>query len=129
MVVTDFKDNYLMYENMVIRQITSLDDFFGIHEMLRQIFNDEYGFAYEDRILPENKFSDKPIDVVNKLLHYFGDKYFFVFTVNDAHYYSLLGLQDKKIINFGIDLKMLDVQKVYVMEMDKTKDLKKYDTV
>lgn len=129
MVVTDFKDNYLMYENMVIREFSSLEEFFGVHEMLRQIFTDEYGFAYEERSNPANNYTDTAVETMNKLLDYFGDKYFFVFTVNDAHYYSLLGLQDKKIINFGIDLKMLDVQKVYVMEMDKTKDLKKYDTV
>lgn len=129
MIITDFKDNYLMYENMLIREFSSLEEFFGVHEMLRQIFTDEYGFAYEERSNPANNYTDTAVETMNKLLHYFGDKYFFVFTVNDAHYYSLLGLQDKKIINFGIDLKMLDVQKVYVMEMDKTKDLKKYDTV
>ncbi|MEZ5109836.1 MAG: hypothetical protein R2829_12820 [Bacteroidia bacterium] len=129
MVVTDFKDNYLMYENMLIREFSSLEEFLGVHEMLKQIFSDEYGFAYEERNKPGNNFGDTPVEAINKLLDYFNDKYFFVFTVNDAHYYSLLELQDKKIINFGIDLKTLDAQKVYVLEMDKTKDLKKYDTV
>ncbi|MCC6383915.1 MAG: hypothetical protein LC117_06505 [Bacteroidia bacterium] len=129
MIITDFKDNYLMYENMLIREFSSFEEFLGVHEMLKQIFSDEYGFTYEERNKPGNSFSDTPVEAINKLLDYFGDKYFFVFTLNDAHYYYLLELQDKKIINFGIDLKTLDARKVYVLEMDKTKELKRYDTI
>jgi len=129
MIITDFKDNYLMYENMLIREFSSFEEFLGVHEMLKQIFSDEYGFTYEERNKPGNSFSDTPVEAINKLLDYFGDKYFFVFTLNDAHYYYLLELQDKKIINFGIDLKTLDARKVYVFEMDKTKELKRYDTI
>lgn len=129
MIITDFKDNYLMYENMVIREIASLEEFLDIHEMLYQIFKDEYGFAYQERKNPENNFSDTPIEAMNKLLDYFGDKYFYIFMVGDLHFNSLVTLQDKKIFNFGIDLNKLDKEKIYMMEMDKTKDLKKYDTI
>ncbi|MBL7890776.1 MAG: hypothetical protein JNL24_14580 [Bacteroidia bacterium] len=129
MIVNDFNVNFNMYENMAIWQIANLDDFFKSHEMLEEIFKKEYGFPFNERIEEKNNFIDKDIEVTSKLLDYFGDKYFLVFTNKDSSHNILKELQDKKIINFGMDIYVLHPDKVYVLEMDKTKDLQKYDKI
>lgn len=127
MVITDFSDNILMYENMSIWEIKSLDDFFKAHENLLEIFEKEYKFSFTKLSEQGADFKDSNIMVVSKLLDYFEDKQFFVFSNNDKHHNDLRLLQDKKVINFGIDIHVIHPKSVYVLEMDKTKDLKAYD--
>lgn len=129
MVINDFKEKYIMYENMAIWEIAGLDEFFKSHEMLYEIFEKEYGFKYEDRNKGDRKFDDTVLSIANRLLEYFGDKYFFIFTNGDKHHSDLKELQDKKIINFGIDVHVINPQRIYVLEMDKSKDLEHYDTI
>lgn len=129
MICTDFKDNYQMYENMAIWEIKSMDELFRSHEMLFEIFEKEYGFPYADRNHPDNRFQDDILEVCTKLLAYFGDKFFFIFTYANANFQILTELQDRGFINFGLDLRKLNRDNVYVLEMDKTKDLKMYDTL
>ena len=127
MIVTDYREQYLMFENMQIWDITSMEDFFTSHKMMHQIFLKEYGFDYSQRDEPGKNFTDSDIMVVSKLLDFFGDKHFFVFSNNDKHHNDLKFLQDKKVINFGMDIYVLNPNRIYVLEMDKTKDLQKYD--
>jgi len=127
MTVTDFSENYHLYENMAVWEIKSMEDFFKTHENLYEIFEKEYGFAYNK--LNENKtnFTDTDVMLVSKLLDHFGDKEFFVFSYNDKHHTDLKRLQDNKVINFGMDIHMIHPSRIYVLEMDKTKDMMKYD--
>ncbi|MCC7050298.1 MAG: hypothetical protein IT239_00770 [Bacteroidia bacterium] len=126
MIVNNFADDYLMFENMSIWEIKSLDDFFSSHESLKEIFEKEYGFSFE-KIKEQEAFKDSDKIVVSKLLDYFGDKHFFIFANNDTNHNELKKLQDKKVINFGMDIHVIHPTKTYVLEMDKTKDLKMYD--
>ena len=128
MIANDFSEKYLLFENMAIWDIPSMEDFFTSHNMMLEIFEKEYGFHYSQRYGKENNFTDGDISVVEKLLDCFGDKHFFVFSYNDRNHAILKELQDKKVINFGIDIHVLNPKKIYVLEMDKTKDLQKYDT-
>ncbi len=127
MIANDFGENYLMFENMAIWDIPSMEDFFTSHNMMLEIFEKEYGFPYSQRNGKENNFTDGDISVIEKLLDCFGDKYFFVFSNNDRNHAILKELQDKKVITFGMDIHVLHPKKIYVLEMDKTKDLQKYD--
>ena len=129
MTVKDFGTKYLMYENMSIWEIKSLDELFKAHESLHEIFEKEYGFPYGELSKRRNDFRDSDMTVVSKLLDHFGDKQFFIFSYNDNHHSELKNLQDKKIINFGIDIHVVNPNRIYVLEMDKTQDLKAYDTV
>lgn len=126
MTITDFSDNYLMYENMSIWEIKSIDEFFKAHESMPEIFEKEYGFPYDKRN-EHNAFKDSDIMVVSTLLDNFGDKYFFIFSNNDKHHNDLKAIQDKKVINFGMDIHVIHPTRIYVLEMDKTKDMKMYD--
>jgi len=67
--------------------------------------------------------------VVSKVLDYFGDKTFFIFENNNKHHNDLKQMQDKKIINFGIDIYVLNPTHIYALMMDKTSDLSKYDNL
>lgn len=127
MIVTDFKENYNMYENMSIWVVNSLDEFFKAHEFLMEIFENEYRFPFDKRNEQANPFDDTDIMVVSKLLDHFGDKQFFVFSKTDKHHKDLIEIQNKKIINFGMDISSIEPNKIYVLEMDKTKDLSMYD--
>ncbi|MCO5237699.1 MAG: hypothetical protein M9933_15680 [Chitinophagaceae bacterium] len=126
MIVSNFTDNYLMYENMSIWEIKSIRDFFKAQESLAEIFEVEYGFPYGE-LHKQTDFRDTDIMIISKLLDHFGDKQFFVFSYNDPHHNELKNLQDRKIINFGMDIHVLNPQRIYVLEMDKSKDIKIYD--
>ena len=120
MVVTDFSEKYAMYENFQIWEILNLDDFFQSHTMLFEIFKKEYGFPFEKRNESGKKFEDTDIEIVSKLMNYFNDKQFFIFSLNDNNHKELITLQERKIINFGIDICAIEPSKLYVLDMDKT---------
>ncbi|MBX7202152.1 MAG: hypothetical protein IT240_01635 [Bacteroidia bacterium] len=126
MTITDFRNNYRMYDNMSIWEIKSIDDLFKAHESMQEIFEKEYKDSYA--ALQEKGSFNEPLSMtVSKLLDYFNDKQFFVFSYNDKHHNDLKALQDEKIIHFGIDIHVIHPTSVYVLEMDKTKDLRMYD--
>lgn len=129
MTITDYDKNYKMFANMAIWEVKSLDHFFEDDEMLSKIFEEEYGFPYAELDKHLDTFKDTPIMVVSKVLDYFGDKHFFVFENNNKHHNDLKKLQDDKIINFGIDIYIINPAHIYVLMMDKTQDLSKYDTL
>lgn len=118
-----------MYLNMSIWTVSTEEEFIKMHENLAEAFKQEYKFDYNERNNPYNKFNDSSKTVINKLLDYFNDKCFFVFEQNDENHLQLIMLQEKKIINFGIDINSIEPNKIYVLEMDKTTDLAAYDTV
>jgi hypothetical protein len=126
MIVNDFLENYMMYENMSIWEIKSIPEFFKAQESLSDIFEEEYGFSY-CKLNEHNDFKDSDTMIVSKLLDYYRDKQFFVFTYNDANHNELKALQDNKTVNFGIDIYVINPNRIYVLEMDKTKDIKMYD--
>lgn len=129
MIATDFKTNYSLYENMELWEIASLEDFIKGDVLLPEIFEKEFGFPFDARHRPENKFSATLAEVVTRTLDHFGDKHFFVFSNGSAEHQLLKELQDKKIIHFGIDIHVIHFSKVYALIMDKSKDPAKYDTI
>ena len=128
MIATNFEEKFFMYENMAIWEVKSMDDFFSSHSMMMEIFEYEYGFPYSQESSKGIDFMGAGFAIVEKLLDCFRDKHFLVFSNNDENHAILRGLQDKKAINFGMDIYVLNPKRIYVLEMDKTKDLQKYDT-
>lgn len=129
MTIGNYEEDYARYENMAIWEIKSLADFLDDDAVYQEIFKKEYGFAWSE--FPEQKasFTDTPIMVVSRILDYFGDKYFFVFERDNEHHNQLKRLQDKKIVNFGIDIYLMAPGKVFVLMMDKSKNPAAYDTI
>jgi hypothetical protein len=127
MVATDFDEKYFMYENMAIWEIRSMDEFFDSHSMMREIFRNEYGVPYSQESAAGIDLLGAGFAIVEKLLDCFRDKHFVVFSSDDENHAILRSLQDKKIINFGMDIYVLNPSRIYVLEMDKTKDPQMYD--
>lgn len=127
MIITDFDEKYFMYENMAIWEITSMEDFFNSHSMMKEIFSNEYGVPYSEETTKDINLLDAGFAIVEKLLDCFRDKHFIVFSMDDENHSILKGLQNKKVINFGMDIYVLNPNRIYVLETDKTKDLQKYD--
>lgn len=128
MIATNFDEKYFMYENMAIWEIRSMDDFFNSHSMMGEIFENEYGFPFSKETAEGIVLMEAGFAIIEKLLDCFRDKHFVVFSSDDESHAILRGLQDKKAINFGMDIYVLNPKKIYVLEMDKTKDPQKYDT-
>ena len=128
MIALNFDEKYFLYENMAIWEISSMEDFFRSHNMMLEIFENEYGFPYTQETSKGINLMDAGFAIVEKLLDCFRDKHFLVFSDNDENHTILRGLQDKKAINFGMDIYVLNPKKIFVLEMDKTKDPQKYDT-
>ncbi len=128
MIATDFNEKYFMYDNMAIWEITTMEDFFNSHSMMKEIFKNEYGVPYTEETAKGINLMDAGFAIVEKLLDCFRDKHFVVFSMNDENHIILKGLQNKKVINFGMDIYVLHPNRIYVLEMDKTKDLQKYDS-
>lgn len=127
MIVTDLLSNIKLYNNMSIWSIPNLEEFMKMHNSLQDAFKQEYQTDYTNRF--NAGFMDPDQVAITKLLDYFEDKHFFVFSLNDQQHMELIMLQDKKILNFGIDINQIRPDLIYVLEMDKTTDLKAYDTV
>lgn len=128
MIATDFDEKFFLYENMAIWEISSMEDFFNSHSLMHEIFENEYGFPYSQESANGITLLDAGFAIVEKLLDSFRDKHFVVFSENDENHAILRGLQDKNAINFGMDIYVLNPKRIYVLEMDKTKALQKYDT-
>ena len=112
-----------MYENLAIWEINDLESFFNAHGLLKEIFVREYRMLFERRFNAENNFTDSDSVVVGKLLNHFADKYFVVFENGDPNYILLKEFQEKSVLDFGRDMNVLDPSKIYVLEMDKKKDI------
>ncbi|MCX6297313.1 MAG: hypothetical protein NTX97_14885 [Bacteroidetes bacterium] len=123
MIVSNLKTDFHLYENMAIWEIENLESFLNAHGLLKEIFVREYRMLFERRFNAENSFTDSDIIVVGKLLNHFADKYFVVFENSDPNYFLLKEFQEKAILDFGRDMNVLDQTKIYVLEMDKKKDL------
>jgi hypothetical protein len=128
MIATNFDEKYFMYDNFAIWEIKTMDDFFDSHSKMREIFENEYGFLYSDETAKGMDFMGAGFAVIEKLLDSFRDKHFFVFSSDDENHAILKGLQDRKTINFGMDIYVLNPTRIYVLEMDKSKDPQHYDT-
>ena len=122
MIATNFDEKYFMYDNFAIWEIRSMDDFFDSHSMMREIFENEYGAPFSQKSTAEFDFMGAGFAIIEKLLDCFRDKHFFVFSSDDENHAILKGLQDRKTINFGMDIYVLNPTRIYVLEMDKSKD-------
>ena len=128
MIARNFDEKYFLYENMAIWEVRSMDDFFDSHSMMRGIFESEYGFPFNPETAKGMDFLGAGFAIIEKLMDSFQDKQFFIFSSDDENHSVLKALQDKKKINFGMDIYVLTPGRIYVLEMDKSKDPQKYDT-
>ncbi|KAA3652408.1 MAG: hypothetical protein DWP98_01395 [Bacteroidetes bacterium] len=121
MIVSDFSDTCKLYDGFHIWEIESLDAFFRGSDILATIFHDFYHIPFEELNEKRNEIADSDFDIMINLLTLVNDKSFFLFTLHDENHLELVGMQKRKIMNFGMDIERIRKDRVYAMIMDKAK--------
>ena len=119
MIVTDFKSNCKSYKDFQVWEIESIETFFKGNEVLSTIFQDAYTFPIEEFAEKREEIPENDFEIMVKMLDLVGDKSFFLFTLHDDNHLELVGMQQMKIMNFGIDIENIKKDHVYAMIMDK----------
>ena len=52
-----------------------------------------------------------------------GDKHFVLFTLHDKNHLELIQMQNSRVMNFGIDIESISPNHVYILIMDKLKEV------
>ncbi len=119
MLVSNFIDSCAQYRNFEIWDINSLKDFLEGNGVLGEIFTHAYKIPASQVEERRNEIDKTDMEIMKHLLDQIGDKHFLIFTLYDANHQELIMLQDKKIMNFGIDISKIEKDHVYIMLMDK----------
>lgn len=115
MIEFNFAENHLQYDNFSIWHTSGLDEFMECHELMHEVFINEYNMLYKDRHeIPESDFA-----IMTILLSYFKDKYFVVFCNNDSNHQNLKTLKENNLIQIDLDISLLENSKYYILEMTK----------
>lgn len=121
MLVQDFKNNVVQYENFEIWDVENIHAFFKGNGVVKEIFEKEYKIPYnqfEDR---RSEIPETNIGLIAAILDQIADKHFYIFTKGDPNHNELIHMQEAKIMTFGINIANIDLAHVYIVIMDKTK--------
>jgi hypothetical protein len=122
MLVTEFSDTASQYENFEVWEIHSFDDFLNGNGVITEIVTKEFGLSGEklDEIRNQplrtnTPFFESVLDMVN-------EKHFLVFDLHTPNHLTLVGMQNSKTMNFGIDIAQINADYAYVLIMDKKRN-------
>ncbi len=119
MIVKGFSQNCKDYENYAVWDIENMDSFFDGSDVLSEIFENDYKFPRAEYKARREEIADTDIEVMSKLLDQIGDKHFFIFTLHDDNHMELIRMQETGVMNFGMDIKNIHGDHVYIIMMDK----------
>ncbi len=123
MLVKQFSENPFQYKNFEVWDVEDMNAFFNGNQVIKEIFEKEYKFSIEDF---EEKRVDLPetnLGIIANILDQIGDKHFHVFTLYDANHLELVKMQQDKVMNFGLDIESIAQDHVYILLMDKVKEV------
>lgn len=119
MLVDEFSSTCRLYEGFQVWEIENLTAFLNGNEVLATIFQDQYNFPVNEIEEKRSDIVDTDLVIITKLLSLVNDKYFFIFTLHDEYHLDLIGMQQMKIMDFGIDIEKIREDCVYAIIMDK----------
>jgi len=119
MLVKDFLESCTQYENFQIWDIENMNDFLIGNKVLEEIFKVDYKMSVTEFEERRAEIEQSNMEIMKNLLDQIGDKHFYIFTNFDPNHQVLIHMQDTKVMNFGIDIKELNPEHVYVVIMDK----------
>lgn len=119
MLANEFNETCFQYENFMVWDIENMDAFFKGNEILTNIFEDCYKIPFKEYKERRSEIQETDLQMMQKLLNFVGDKYFYIFTLHDENHLELVKMQRSKVMNFGIDIESIKNSRVYVMIMDK----------
>lgn len=124
MLVAEFNETCHLYQNFQVWEIENIDAFFKGNQVLATIFKDHYAMPIEEFHDRRSEIAESDMEIIQNLLSMVDDKSFFIFTFHDKNHLELVGMQQMKVMNFGMDIEQIKHDHVYVMIMDKMKSTK-----
>lgn len=121
MIVYQLEEKIHEYENFEIWNVENMSAFFEGNAVIKEIFQKEYKIKVEDFDKRRAEMPETNIGIMTNILDHVGDKHFFIFTLNDKNHRELVKMQYNKIMNFGLDIGLIDPSHVYILIMDKIK--------
>lgn len=119
MLVNNFRETCIKYENFEVWDIENMDAFFSGNATLEEIFKIDYKMPVEEFRDRREEIPQTDMQIMEKLLAQIGDKHFFIFTLHNENHLELIQMQAQKIMNFGLDIEAIKHDHVYVLIMDK----------
>ncbi len=121
MLTSEFSEMCYQYEGFVVWEIENIAAFFSGNDVLEACFKDYYKIPFDEFKEKRAEIADTDYQMMTKLLGMVDDKYFFIFTLHDENHLELVKMQQMKIMDFGLDIKDIKGDRVYVVIMDKKK--------
>lgn len=119
MVVKNFISECAKYENFAIWDVENMNSFFEGNKVLSNIFETDFKMSVGEFEIKRSEIEQSNMQIMESLLDQVGDKHFYVFTYHNANHQELIHMQDTKVMDFGIDIKAIDKEHVYIVIMDK----------
>lgn len=119
MIEKDFRTNCQDYDGFQVWEVENLNAFFEGNKVLSTIFEDEYKMSLAELTEKRKDIEETDIEIIKRLLDLVGDKSFYIFTLHDQNHLELVGMQETKQMDFGLDIAKIKGDTVYVMIMDK----------
>ena len=119
MLVKNFSQTCVDYTDFAIWEIENMDAFFKGNGVFEEIFKNEYKMSVSEFPARRSEIEQSNIEIVNHIIDQIGDKHFFLFTPMDQYHLELILMQDQKIMDFGMDIKEVKDDHMYMIIMDK----------
>ncbi len=123
MLVQQFSENPFQYQGFEIWDIENMEAFFSGNGVIKEIFEKEYKILVSDFDKRRSELPETNMGIIATILDQIGDKHFFVFTLHDANHLELIKMQNSKVMNFGINIEEISPEHVYIVLMDKVKEV------
>lgn len=123
MLVQQFSENPFQYKGFEVWDVENMEAFFKGNGVLKEIFEKEYKVLITDFENRRNELPETNLGIIANILDQIGDKHFLIFTLHDANHLELIQMQNTKVMNFGMDIQEIIPEHVYILIMDKVKEV------
>lgn len=124
MIVQRFSENPYQYEGFEIWVVKNMNEFFSGNGVIQEIFEKEYKIPISEFEHRRAELPETSLGLMTHILDQIGDKHFVVFTLNDENHQAFIAMQESKIMDFGVAIQNLEPDQVYILIMDKVKEVR-----
>ncbi len=119
MLIQDFQRTCFQYTNFGIWKVDSIDKFFDGADVLPVAFEHLFEMPFAEFHTRRSEIQLSDMEIMEKTLDTIDDKFFFIFTYHSDNHAVLVELQDKGVMNFGLDINDVREDCVYICMMDR----------
>lgn len=123
MIVYQIEEKIKQFQDFEIWDVENMDAFFKGNAVIKEIFEKEYKIKIADFESRRGEMPETNIGIMTNILDHIGDKHFFLFTLYDKNHLELIKMQQMKVMNFGVNIESILPDHVYILVMDKVKEV------